>query len=631
MQTASGTAESDVSGVYMNMVTKSGGNRFASDHNFYFMNDSLQGDNVDDDLRDAPRPRRRRDRPAPPATRSTSPTTGARRSAGRSCKDKLWFFGATRRWRLDQFQIGARNADGSQAIDDNRIENYMGKITVAGDGQHPGLVHVQPQPQVPVPSPRLALPVRRGPGDDAAGPAGAELRRAGQPGGRAARRLRRALRPHVGRVPEPLPGRRHRHRDARHGAQHAHQRRRDPVDQPQPPLPGQRHLQLLRAAACSAARTTSRSACSCRGSGWPTTASATATSCSRCATACRSRPRSPTRRSSPITRWRRGARSCRTAGCIGRATINVGVRFDGASGYLPEQASPAGTLRRRARVPADRHLRLLAERRRRASASPTTCSATARPPSRPTTAASTTSSARRSSRPTNPNALATQNVAWTDTNGNLRLDTGELGPMPAFARGLFPTFDQDADRPYSDEINVGVEHQLIQNLAVGVSYHRRQHRNGLGLIDPARPAGGLHARGPHLHRPRDGQVKNITVYKLQPAVRHAAEPRHHQRRRARERLQRRARSTSRRRCRTAGRCWPACRCRSTAASTTAARYTQPRRVRRDFNDPNYLHQPRRRLGLHRPAVGVQRCRAATRCRGRTSRSRRSTTPATATR
>ena len=51
MQTASGTAESDVSGVYMNMVTKSGGNRFSSDHNFYFMNDDLQGENVDDDLR----------------------------------------------------------------------------------------------------------------------------------------------------------------------------------------------------------------------------------------------------------------------------------------------------------------------------------------------------------------------------------------------------------------------------------------------------------------------------------------------------------------------------------------------------------------------------------------------------
>ena len=33
-------------------------------------------------------------------------------------RDKVWFFGATRRWRLDQLQIGALNADGSQAIDD---------------------------------------------------------------------------------------------------------------------------------------------------------------------------------------------------------------------------------------------------------------------------------------------------------------------------------------------------------------------------------------------------------------------------------------------------------------------------------------------------------------------------------
>ena len=62
-------------------------------------------------------------------SRSTSRTTGARRSAGRSSATSVWFFGALRRWRLDQFQIGALNPDGSQAIDDNRIENYMGKAT----------------------------------------------------------------------------------------------------------------------------------------------------------------------------------------------------------------------------------------------------------------------------------------------------------------------------------------------------------------------------------------------------------------------------------------------------------------------------------------------------------------------
>src|SRR5438552_2831667 len=128
MQTASGTAESDVSGVYMNMVTKSGGNRFGSDHNFYFMNDKLQGSNIDDALRT---------RLGLVAGQQTGAATNpidisydwSSTLGGPLKRDKAWFFGALRRWRLDQFQIGAKNADGSQAIDDNLIENYMGKVS----------------------------------------------------------------------------------------------------------------------------------------------------------------------------------------------------------------------------------------------------------------------------------------------------------------------------------------------------------------------------------------------------------------------------------------------------------------------------------------------------------------------
>jgi hypothetical protein len=87
--------------------------------------------------------------------------------------------------------------------------------------------------------------------------------------------------------------------------------------------------------------------------------------------------------------------------------------------------------------------------------------------------------------------------------------------VPAFARGLFPTFDQDADRPYSDEMNVGVEHQLVTNFGVGVSYHRRQHRQGLGLIDTARPAEAFTPEARTFVDP-DGQTQSITLYKLLP-------------------------------------------------------------------------------------------------------------------
>ena len=112
----------------MNMVTKSGGNRFTSDHNFYFMNDALQGSNIDDDLRArlGLQPGQETGAAGNPIDISYdwSSTLG-----GPIARDKAWFFGAIRWWRLDQFQIGACNPDGSQAIDDNRIRNFVGKAT----------------------------------------------------------------------------------------------------------------------------------------------------------------------------------------------------------------------------------------------------------------------------------------------------------------------------------------------------------------------------------------------------------------------------------------------------------------------------------------------------------------------
>jgi hypothetical protein len=128
MQTASGTAESDVSGVYMNMVTKSGGNRFTSDHNLYFMNKDMQGSNLDDDLR-----RRLGLQAGQNSGAAGNPIDlsydWSSTLGGPVLRDKLWFFGASRFWLLDQFQVGAINPDGSQAIDDNRIKNFVGKLT----------------------------------------------------------------------------------------------------------------------------------------------------------------------------------------------------------------------------------------------------------------------------------------------------------------------------------------------------------------------------------------------------------------------------------------------------------------------------------------------------------------------
>ena len=87
-------------------------------------------------------------------------------------------------------------------------------------------------------------------------------------------------------------------------------------------------------------------------------------------------------------------------------------------------------------------------------------------------------------------------VPWTDPNSNLRLDPGELNlsTFTGFTAGLFPPMDAGrAAGRTATRFNVGVDHQLMPNFAVSVSYHRRQHRDGLTILDRARPSARVHA------------------------------------------------------------------------------------------------------------------------------------------
>lgn len=120
----------------------------------------------------------------------------------------------------------------------------------------------------------------------------------------------------------------------------------------------------------------------------------------------------------------------------------------------------------------------------------------------------------------NQNALAQLQVPWRDLNANLRHDPGELdlSGFVGFAAGLFPPIADDASRPYSDEFNVGIDHQLLRDLAVSVSYHRRQHRDGLTIIDRARPETAYTAITRTYADPQRG-TQTITAYNLDPALR----------------------------------------------------------------------------------------------------------------
>jgi outer membrane receptor protein involved in Fe transport len=76
----------------------------------------------------------------------------------------------------------------------------------------------------------------------------------------------------------------------------------------------------------------------------------------------------------------------------------------------------------------------------------------------------------------NPNGNWFKRHAWSDTNGNKLWDSGEEGRLIASAGGVASTtLDPDQKDPYTLDMSVWVEHELVKNLGIRGGYvHRRQ-------------------------------------------------------------------------------------------------------------------------------------------------------------
>jgi hypothetical protein len=498
MQTASGTAESDVSGVYMNMVTKSGGNRINSDHNFYFMNDALQTNNIDDELR-----------------RRMGLTEGQQSGAagnpikisydwsstlgGPIKRDRAWFFGALRWWRLDQYQIGAVNPDGSQGIDDNRIRNFMGKATYQVnqntrtsfmfnrnlkdrfhrrevDFSEDKATVLQDQPAQNYVG-QISTVFGRAMVFDARfgrmwGVFPTRYQKEVQPTDIAIRDIVRntqinaasgqSLNPNhryqananVGYFRENLGPGTH---DFKAGVQMSWERMGyDRIRN------GDHYLELN---------------------------DGLATSVQIANTPVNSDHRLETWGIFLQDRW-----------MIGRATLNYGLRLDGVSSYLPEQSSPAGTFVGERSFPRKDVFDYNFNAAPRIGLS-YDLFGNGRAALKAYYGRFYNQFGSELAESLNLNGLQSVRVTWTDRDNDLRLDPGG-----------------DASRPYSDEINVGLDYQLMPNFAVGGSYHRRQHRNGLGIVDVARPSTAYTPVTRTYTDPETGQPASITVYNLDPAL-----------------------------------------------------------------------------------------------------------------
>jgi hypothetical protein len=113
-------AEVLAGGVSINMVTKDGGNVWRGNARYSFANDDLQSENwaatqaVNPDFLGNP----------------TLKTYDFNLSGGGALKqNKVWVSGTYRKWVVNKL-VNARNPDGSQALDDNDLKNYSGKVVM---------------------------------------------------------------------------------------------------------------------------------------------------------------------------------------------------------------------------------------------------------------------------------------------------------------------------------------------------------------------------------------------------------------------------------------------------------------------------------------------------------------------
>ena len=103
-------------GIYLNMVTKSGSNRWRGDMKTFYSRPSWQSDNFAGAIAAG----------LPGGIPITKLYDFNLAGGGPLVRNKLWINGAYRNWRVDKLTL-ARNPDGTRAIDDNLIWNTSGK------------------------------------------------------------------------------------------------------------------------------------------------------------------------------------------------------------------------------------------------------------------------------------------------------------------------------------------------------------------------------------------------------------------------------------------------------------------------------------------------------------------------
>ncbi len=89
----------------------------------------------------------------------------------------------------------------------------------------------------------------------------------------------------------------------------------------------------------------------------------------------------------------------------------------------------------------------------------------------------------------NPNGNYSENYGWNDLNGDRRFQPGEQTGNPVISRVDVSTVSTDPDytRPYTDEFTGGLDHELFPALRLSVIGTHRVERNPQATSNPANP------------------------------------------------------------------------------------------------------------------------------------------------
>jgi hypothetical protein len=89
----------------------------------------------------------------------------------------------------------------------------------------------------------------------------------------------------------------------------------------------------------------------------------------------------------------------------------------------------------------------------------------------------------------NPNGNYSQQFGWSDANGDLHFQSGEQTGAPVISQVNTSTisFDPDYRRPYTDEYTAGVDHELMPAVRLSAVYTYRREKYPQAQANPANP------------------------------------------------------------------------------------------------------------------------------------------------